>query len=489
MTRNSRWNRRWRALALQAIVAGLLSCIARGASSSEGPGIGGSWIAPLKSLAGAPIRLAVSIDPAAGEAERRVVVDSPDQGFWSLALTEVQLTEDSLAFSVPTLGARFSGRWESAKDELSGSLELSTGRLPLVFLRGRQGDLPPRPVPSSPPQLYQEREVEFAGGAGRLTGTLTVPRGDGPHPAALLLGVAFPDDRNGTLGRHQFYRTLADALTRAGLAVLRFDDRGVGGSAGQYFEATYSDLVQDAAAGMRFLAAQNGIDAKRAGLIGWSEGSAVASLLAAQESEATSFLVLLGGLGLPAATALPEQAAALAQARGASLESVDKARSQAREWVEIAAQVDETRGALRTQLEARLASGELDPSRLGLALPRSAIVEVLTSPWYRSQFSYQPSETLSRSTCPLLALTGGLDRVLPSARHLPAILRSSLEAGPSRDVSVRQLPGLNHLLQPAKTGLPDEYASIATTLAPVAVEALIGWLRDRGIAPIPSHSP
>ena len=162
------------------------------------------------------------------------------------------------------------------------------------------------PVVTVPaPPHHTSTEVTVAHGDVVLAGTLTVPAGPGPHPAAVLVTGRGPHDRDETLGPHRPFRLLADTLARAGVAVLRTDDRGVGGSTGSLVGATYDDLVGDGLAGVELLRSRPDVDPAQVGLIGHSEGGYLAPLAAGRGPVA--FVVSLAGPAVPGTDVLVEQ--------------------------------------------------------------------------------------------------------------------------------------------------------------------------------------
>ena len=137
-----------------------------------------------------------------------------------------------------------------------------------------------------------------------------MPRSGGPFPAVLLITGSGPQDRDETIFGHKPFLVLADYLTRRGIAVLRVDDRGVGGSTGKNSDSTSADFAGDVLAGVEFLKGSKEINASQIGLIGHSEGGIIAPLVASRSKD-VAFIVLLAGTGLPGDEILYLQAAAM----------------------------------------------------------------------------------------------------------------------------------------------------------------------------------
>jgi hypothetical protein len=313
----------------------------------------------------------------------------------------------------------------------------------------------------------------------RLAGTLTKPRGRGPFPAVLLATGSGPQDRDEALLGHRPFLVLADRLTRAGLAVLRCDDRGVGGSTGSFAGATTLDFAADARAGLAYLRSRRDVDRTRIGLIGHSEGGIVAPLVAADGGVA--FVVLLAAPGVPGDSLLALQGAAVLRAMGESDSVVAwNGRLQRRLFAVLKAP-GESSGLRQRLLEViDRAVDELPADQRGVVnrSNMTAQAEMMSSPWFRWFVAYDPAPALARLACPVLALNGALDMQVPAKENLAAITRALAAAG-NRDARTLELPGLNHLLQTSPTGSPAEYGTIEETIAPAALDTIATWIEAR----------
>jgi hypothetical protein len=319
-----------------------------------------------------------------------------------------------------------------------------------------------------PPLPYASEEVVVPASDGvRLAGTLTVPAGAGPHPAVVLLGVAGPNDRDLTYRGHKGFAVIADALARCGVATLRLDDRGVGGSSGNWLDASYSRLVADALEAHAQLGRDARIDGQRIGLGGLSEGGALALLGAAAAPE-VAFAVLMSPPGLRGDLALKEQFERMLAWSPVTSSMAAAYRASFDRFLKLARGADSAPGR---QALADYLAGEgaaLVPS-YGFVPPTiEGRVRLFSSPWYRSQLDYDPSTAMRAISVPVLVVTGTRDQVLPSAVHLPA-LKAGLAGKSVRFVSVE---GANHLLMPSWTGLPFEYAQLETTVDPRVLGSL-----------------
>lgn len=340
---------------------------------------------------------------------------------------------------------------------------IALGALLLAVLAVAGCAVPVTTVPEPP--HHTAVEVAVPHGDVVLAGTLTLPGGPGPHPAAVLVTGRGPHDRDETLGPHRPFRLLADTLARAGVAVLRTDDRGVGGSTGSLAGATYDDLVGDTLAAVDLLRSRPDVDPARIGLIGHSEGGWLAPLAAVRGPVA--FVVSIAGPAVPGTDVLVEQSRLLPGLPGVG---ADPARFP----------------AFVAAFAARLRAGDRDGAR---ALAAAAVAaagpdrpaaqqeaEVVALMDRERFLLHDPAPALRALRVPVLALFGSLDRQVSPAQN-EAPMRALL-AG-DRDATVLTFPGLNHQMQPARTGLPEEYATLPTTLAPEVLDTITRWTTER----------
>jgi pimeloyl-ACP methyl ester carboxylesterase len=303
-------------------------------------------------------------------------------------------------------------------------------------------------------------ENELAG--IQLAATLTIPPGQGPFRAVVLITGSGPQDRDESLAGHRPFLVLSDYLTRRGIAVLRADDRGVGKSGGKFAAATTADFATDTEAGVAYLKTQPEIDPKKIGLVGHSEGGIIAPMVAARDSD-VAFIVMMAGAGVPGDQILAEQSLLISEAGGKSRPEAEKNAAREREILTLVKQ-EKDNAALREKLAALIPRAQVD-TQLGQ----------IASPWFRYFIAYDPATALRKVACPVLAINGEKDLQVPPRQNLPAI-RKALEAAGNKDFEIAELPGLNHLFQTAKTGSPAEYAQIEETISPVALEKIAAWI-------------
>jgi pimeloyl-ACP methyl ester carboxylesterase len=304
----------------------------------------------------------------------------------------------------------------------------------------------------------------------RLAGTLTKPKGPGKFPAVLLITGSGPQNRDEEIFGHKPFLLIADFLTRHGIAVLRVDDRGTAESIGKFATATTADFATDVMAGVQFLLKRPEIDAKHIGLLGHSEGGAIAPMVAVRLPE-VAFLILLAGTGVPDDETIVQQVYRGNLAGGASEESARQARELERAILNIVKAEPDA----EAQQRKLMALAEATP---GLQQILKAESPRLNSPWYRYFISHDPRPVLANVKIPVLALNGAKDTQVDAEQNLPAI-EAALRKGGNRDVTIKLLPGLNHLFQQCKTGDVSEYQSIEQTMAPEVLDLIADWIAKR----------
>ncbi len=468
----------------------LTTLVPAAAGAAEAAAVVGSWRGTLD-VAGSSLRVMVHVERGA-DGGLTGTLDSIDQGATGIAIDTMTLEGEAFRFEIRRLLAAYEGRLEPGGERITGRWSQGGLTLPLDLERSDERPELVRPQEPQPPYPYAEQEVTFdsaaepADGAEpiRLAGTLTLPPGDGPHPAAVLISGSGPQDRDETVFGHRPFLVLADYLTRRGLAVLRYDDRGVGGSGGSLADATSADLAEDARGALAYLAGRPEVDARRVGLIGHSEGGLIAPLVA-RGAARVAFVVLIAGPGVPGDELLTEQSALLLRAFGAGEEAVAEAREGQRRAFQILRDEpddERARQAVRELAVERLrAMPEAQRRALGAADVEAAAeaqAERAVTPWVRYFIGYDPRPALAELRCPVLAINGELDVQVGAEQNLPPIL-AALAGGDSPEYAVVQLAGLNHLLQTADTGLPGEYATIEETMAPLALATIGDWLAAR----------
>lgn len=460
-------------------IAAALGALAASQPQAQPSPLVGGWGGALEVQA-LRLRLTLTVADSAGALTARWV--SVDQG-GSAFPAAVAVNGDSATFTAATIGARYRAVLVG-RDTLRGEWTQGAGTLPLVLVRGADRQMVVRrPQHPQPPFPYRAEEVTVPSVPGvTLAGTLTLPQGDGPHPAVLLVSGSGPQDRDETLLGHKPFLVLADYLTRRGIAVLRVDDRGTGASTGRFMGATSDDFARDAEAAVRWLRARPEVADDRVGIVGHSEGGLIGPLVASRTPE-VAFLVLLAGPGIPSSELLVMQGALISRAGGDTEREIERTGALQRQMFSAIRSIADS-AALRDTLQAiaRRYQASLTPEER--ASPDAsdatfaAAIGTLISPWYRWFLRYDPAAALRATRVPVLALNGALDLQVSADENLAAIERE-LRAGGNRDVTVEKLPGLNHLFQTARTGAPSEYAEIEETFSPAVLQRIADWILQR----------
>ena len=450
---------------------------------AQQPSLAGDWLGVLK-VSGIELRLVFHL--VQNDSGYTATMDSPDQGAKGIPVAGVRVTADSLLLDVAAARSQYLGAIAPDGQRIDGVWKQGGFNLELNLTPQKDSDIRKRPQTPQPPFPYAAEDVVYDNPASgfKLAGTLTLPPGEGPFPAALLITGSGSQDRDGTIMEHKPFWVIADNLTRRGLAVLRVDDRGVGGSTGRLATATTADFVTDVLAGLAYLKTRPEIDAGRMGLIGHSEGGIIAPMAASQSPD-VAFVVLLAGPGLTGEEILYLQADQILRAEGGSAEASAKNR-QSQEALfaiiknnpDIDSSAVEMRRTLKAMIQAlpdseRQSLGDVDQYITGQ-------IRQVNSPWFRYFVTYDPLTALKKVHCPILALFGGKDLQVPPQENCDA-MQAVLEAGGHPDYTVKTLPNLNHLFQNAGTGAPSEYGKIEESFSPEALGLVGDWIAARFI--------
>jgi len=411
-------------------------------------------------------------------------MDSPDQGAMGLDLDEISMKEDNVRLELKNLKVVFEGKRNKDGKEIAGAFKQSGQSFPLTLKKVAKATESRRPQTPKKPYPYEEVEVRYENNKGgiKLAGSLTLPRSKGPFPVVLLITGSGAQDRDETIFGHKPFLVLADYLTRRGIAVLRVDDRGVGGSTGKVSDATSADFAEDVLAGVEFLKRRKEINAAQIGLMGHSEGGIIAPLVASRSRD-IAFIVLLAGTGLRGDEILYLQGAAILKVAGADAADLARQRTLQERMFAVVRQEKDKKTAekkIRAAIEDLTAKlGKDEKREFTDTLPAlEGQIQMVLTPWFRHFLDYDPRPALRKVTCPVLALNGEKDLQVDAKANLPAIAAALKQAG-NNDVTTRELKNLNHLFQTCKTGAVSEYNSIEETIAPAVLETVAEWIRKR----------
>jgi uncharacterized protein len=400
-------------------------------------------------------------------------MDSIDQGINGFRASQATESNSTIHLELPAVHSTYDGTLNSVRNSITGTWRQNGEPTQLTFKRSDEILELRRPQNPKKPYAYSEEELTFANAKSgtSLAATLTLPRGAGPFPAAILLAGSGPFDRDETDGGHHPFLVLADHLTRKGIAVLRYDKRGIGKSTGSYEEATTADFASDAEAALAFLKTQKGIDPRKIGIIGHSEGGIIASMVASR-STSVAWITVLAGPATKGEETLLLQSDLITRAAGMTNEQVAKSLDFDRKSYNLVRH-EKDRAALEKDLADLVQVSGLGPSMPPAFVQRQ--IHWTSSPWFRFFLDYDPVPALQQTKCPVLVLSGEKDLQVPPQENLP-LIRKALEDGGNRDFQVVELPGLNHQFQHCYMGLPNESRAIEETFAPDAMTTISDWI-------------
>ncbi len=472
------------ARALLAAIGTTLAC----SSAALGQVWEGTIQLPTSEL-GIKLKLAEQADGWQG------TLDVPDQQVVAAPLAGIVWNEQTVSFTVEIAGLppQAQPRFQLTRNEegdLAGTMQqgpmplaVSLDRIEEVATFGRpqepKGDLPYPSIDVTIPVMAanDEGEPELA---HELAGTLTLPNpethGEGPHPVAILLSGSGPQDRDEAIMGHRPFFVLSDRLTRAGIAVLRCDDRGTGLSGGVFNGSTMEERTEDAKAQLHWLSQRDDIDASSMGIIGHSEGGILAPMVAAEaEDDRVAFLVLLAAPTVTGGEIITAQSAEMGRRNGLDQELIDSTRANnERIFAVLRPDVDEAE--LLEVVTAVITDQAPDIPEQQRQAAITQFMGQLSDPWLRHFAAFDPATALSKVEEPVLVLFAETDvQVLPSQNLEPA----QQALADNDDATIEVLDGLNHLFQPSETGLPEDYGTIDITFDEDAMAKIAAWINER----------
>jgi hypothetical protein len=394
----------------------------------------------------------------------------------------VTFENEKLTIKATNFGISFEGTYSPNDENINGTFTQGMSQLPLLLKRDNAGEnAASRPQEPKAPFPYRSEEVTFENPAGgvKLAGTLTLPENGEKFPVVILISGSGPQDRNETVFGHKPFWVISDYLTRKGIAVLRYDDRGTASSTGDFSKATTVDLASDASAAVEYLRTRTDIDKKKIGLCGHSEGGEIAPMIASTRKD-IDFIVLLAGPGMPGRELLLLQQQLICKKQGFSDEKLLQVYKQNKGAFDIivdGTDYESTTVKLKEYFLKLVGESPASEKPAGVSDEELAekTTEQLAGMWLQYFIKYDPAPALRKVRCPVLALGGSNDLQVPAKENLTAI-KSALDKGGNKNVTIREYPSLNHLFQECKTGLPTEYGAIEQTISPQVLDDISGWI-------------
>jgi len=416
----------------------------------------------------------------------RAFIDIPEQHATGLLLTKVSFENPRVHFELPAGPglAIFDGTWKN--DSLKGGFTQASNVGSFYLVRGpaKKVEEPEEVVP------YKKEEVFFYDDSIKLAGTLTIPPTQGPHPAVVMITGSGPQNRDEELFGFKPFKIIADHFTRKGIAVLRYDDRGVGGSTGNTNQSTTADFARDALAAIHFLQSRSDINPTQIGLCGHSEGGIVGPLAASQSSD-VDFVICIAGTGVPGWKIVLAQDDLIMRADSTSEEKIWQALALERKMLDAALRGENLDGFRQEMLDTARKEFETMPEEQRKMITdkeqylNDAVdtqLRSMQSPWFKYFIAYDPAPALEKVKCPILALFGGLDLQVPAELNKNA-MEAALKQGGNKDYTFRVFPKANHLFLTATTGSPKEYGTLKKEFVPGFLDTMSDWILKRVTLP------
>lgn len=441
----------------------------------------GTWQGALK-VQGVELEIVFHID-AQDDAGHTSLMDSPTQGSFDIPTTKTTFRNEQLEIVIANLGAFYQGKLNN--DTIKGTFNQGGIPFPLTLTRSDKKETL-RPQEPKAPYSYNIEEITFTNTKEKidLAATLTLPKQTEKSPAVILIAGSGPNDRDETIFKHKPFWILADYLTRQGIAVLRYDKRGVDKSGGEYFTATTNDFAKDVRAAISYLKTREEIDTTNIGLIGHSEGGIIAPIVANEDSS-VKFIVLMAGLGVTGTELVLAQhqhefdKMTLTKEEKENLNNLlINLYSNVLNWTAYAGN-DEERRQLKEDLS--ILWQNLAPKEKAEA-QKDAFVKQTTSkiisPWFRFFLEIDPLEYIQKLSIPVLAINGENDTQVEYKSNLNGI-EGALKKANNKQHTIKSYPHLNHLFQESTTGEIGEYGEIEQTIAPIILSDIANWIKQQ----------
>lgn len=389
-------------------------------------------------------------------------LSSPAQGAKDIPCDDIDVKGDSIEIKLLRLNITFNG---VAKPDNTIVGKFRQGiEVPLTLTRATaESATLYRPQEPKPPFVYNSREVKFSHDGITLAGTLTTPVWGMSFPAVVLISGSGAQNRDEEILGHKPFAVIADYLTRSGFAVLRYDDRGVGGSSPGTLDDTTLDFAHDVVAAIEFLKTCPEVDSTQIGLLGHSEGGTIAMICASQRPDEVAFVISLAGAMIKGKDLLVRQNEMIAELSGQPLTS-----KQHDEVVDIFSAIDEMNDVatlsdtLRT-IMMRQGNHTAD------VINKS--VEAMTSPWYMALVRLNPALYIENVKCPIFAINGEWDMQIDAAQNLKALKALQPNA------EIKSYARMNHMFQEVPTKSQSmSYGAVTQTISPIVLSDIVDWI-------------
>ena len=429
------------------------------------------------------VKLTIAFNLSKDEAGNyKATLDSPDQGAMGIPTESTTINNDSIRIEIPIIQGYYVVKIFNDEMKIVGKWNQAGSSFDLDVKKVDKLEKPNRPQEPKEPYPYNSEEVLFENEKDNvvLAGTLTFPKEGSNFPAVVMITGSGGQDRNEELLGHKPFLVISDYLTRNGIAVLRFDDRGIAQSTGDHSKATSEDFANDVLAAVQFLKERKEIDKTKIGLIGHSEGGMIAPLAAIQ-SDDVSFIILMAGPGIPGDSILYLQGALIQRAEGESEEKIKKSVELQRSIFKMvinSTDDEKLNKDLRDKFYEEYPN-MTEEEKKEIGDPEVYLdmqIKTITSPWFKYFLKFDPAPVLEKVKCAVLAINGENDLQVPPRENLSAI-KSALERSGNNNFEVVELKRLNHLFQSSETGRISEYGQLEETISPLALQTMLDWIK------------
>ncbi len=425
----------------------------------------------------------MQLDFEINESEKKALMSVPIQKLENIESATLIIKGDSLTITYPSFRAKYNAVYNNESEEFIG--EWNQGRITALNLKRTESksefnrpQMPEEPYPYD----VEEVSVENVEAGVTLAGTLTTPKGDGPYPLAILVSGSGKQDRNSEILGHKSFLVISDFLTREGIAVLRYDDRGVELSTGNHGKSTTADFATDANSVFQYAKTLDKIDKSKIGIIGHSEGGMIAPLVAAQNLD-LGYIVSLAGPGVPISELMTNQNVMVLEKSGMSLGGLETTRENLPLIYSIVNQDEEPQQLFDPLIKAvhgfydQLSSADqklLAPTKDSYYM---SLAQSVFTPWFRHFLASDPAESWQKTKCPVLALNGSEDIQVEAKSNTNAIMSNLAISGNNR-AQIKIIDGLNHLFQPCEKCDVSEYVTIETTFDTTVLDMIRDFILE-----------
>lgn len=396
-------------------------------------------------------------------------MESPDQSSGKIPIEQIIVTDSTIVLSIPKLMIHYQGKLNK-EGNIDGIFSQNNTDFLLILSKEDNSKAISRPQEPQKPYPYKVKEVTIRNSKDNidLSGTLTLPNLDKKDkvPAVILVTGSGPQNRDEEILNHKPFLVIADYLTRNGIAVLRYDDRGVGKSEGNFGVSTTLDFVKDAEAAFYFLRQQNNIDSSHVGIIGHSEGGAIAAILGSQNKD-VSFIISLAGMGVKSDAILLKQAEDSYKSMNVD-ETIWKKEIEQNKQIFNIINSESDKEIIKTKIYDLLSANNDDQKV-------KQIVAQVTSDWFISFIKLDIQDYLAKISIPVLALNGDKDIQVNADINITAI-KNTIESNGNENVTTKIYPQLNHLFQKCNKCTIDEYGELEETFNPEVLQDITNWI-------------